>query len=267
MKFPKGTQARLGKAKNDYSIFPSDWKIEHTSNSTFIKSHDGKRFKSDLEAKQCLESQTEFECSAKEEREAELEAFISDRMQPKSKLGCLEEGIFISQVTQVENLLKELNRIRKCEKEGCTGNLIISDQKMKGLGGAAKLEITCNGCGEKVVFDSSSTIPGTDRKAVPAMLMLSSLINGSLYSGYQRGMGSVIGDNIYSEQAWQNFLQWLDPIVKQLLDSQCEWVKQTMKDKPEEQLGSWKRAVTSCDGCWQTRGFPAKMPHLFWLIT
>jgi len=143
-------------------------------------------------------------------------------MQPKANsvmLGCTEEGIFISQVSQMEILLEELNRVRKCGKEGCTGNLVITEQKMKSLGGAAKFEITCNGCGENVVFDSSSTIPGTDRKAIPSILMLSYLPNGSLFAGYQRGMGLVIGDNVYSEQAWQNFLHWLDPIVKQLLDS------------------------------------------------
>ena len=85
---------------------------------------------------------------------------------------------------------------------------------MKVLGGAAKFEFQCNGCGEKIAFESSSNIPGTDKKALPAMLMLSHLLNGSLYAGYSKGMGSVIGDNIFSEPAWQNFLHWLDPIAK-----------------------------------------------------
>ena len=39
-----------------------------------------------------------------------------------------------------------------------------------------------------------------------------------------------------------------------MLDKVCEVAKQEMKDKKENELGSWKKAVTVADGTWQTRG-------------
>jgi len=83
------------------------------------------------------------------------------------------DGIFLAEINQLQHLLEGLNKIRKCEKEGCTGILVISSQRLKGLGGAAKFEVCCNGCGEKTIFESSSTIPGTDRKVIPTQVMLS----------------------------------------------------------------------------------------------
>ena len=40
-----------------------------------------------------------------------------------------------------------------------------------------------------------------------------------------------------------------------MLDKVCEVAKQEMKDKKEDELGSWKKAVTVADGTWQTRGW------------
>ena len=44
------------------------------------------------------------------------------------------------------------------------------------------------------------------------------------------------------------------PIVNEI----CEAAKQEIKDKKEDELGSWKRAVTVADGTWQTRGWHSK---------
>ena len=41
------------------------------------------------------------------------------------------------------------------------------------------------------------------------------------------------------------------PVVKAMVDDLCEVAKREMKDGD---LGSWKRAVTTADGTWQTRG-------------
>ena len=38
----------------------------------------------------------------------------------------------------------------------------------------------------------------------------------------------------------------------------CEVAKQEMKEKNDGDLGSWKRAVTTADGTWQTRGWHSK---------
>ena len=45
------------------------------------------------------------------------------------------------------------------------------------------------------------------------------------------------------------------PVVKAMLDDLCEVAKREMKEKNDGDLGSWKRAVTTADGTWQTRGW------------
>ena len=48
------------------------------------------------------------------------------------------------------------------------------------------------------------------------------------------------------------------PVVKAMVDDLCEVAKQEMKEKNDGDLGSWKRAVTTADGTWQTRGWHSK---------
>ena len=42
--------------------------------------------------------------------------------------------------------------------------------------------------------------------------------------------------------------------MKPVLDGICSMGKSEMKDKPHSELGSWKKAVTTSDGCWLIRG-------------
>lgn len=44
------------------------------------------------------------------------------------------------------------------------------------------------------------------------------------------------------------------PHVKDILDEMTKEAKEEMKALPDDQLGSWKRAVTTGDGVWLTRG-------------
>ena len=44
------------------------------------------------------------------------------------------------------------------------------------------------------------------------------------------------------------------PFVKGM----CETAKTDMKAKNDHELGLWKRAVTTADGTWQTRGWHSK---------
>ena len=43
-----------------------------------------------------------------------------------------------------------------------------------------------------------------------------------------------------------------------MLDEVCEVAKQEMREKNDDELGSWKRAVTTADRTWQTRGWHSK---------
>ena len=48
------------------------------------------------------------------------------------------------------------------------------------------------------------------------------------------------------------------PVVKAMVDDLCEVAKREMKEKNYGDLGSWKRAVTTAGGTWQTRGWHSK---------
>ena len=161
------------------------------------------------------------------------------------------------EASQLQNWMENMNQ-SLCFRDGCQGNLVICDQAKKGLGGAARFQIACNSWGKDYSWNTSSLIPGTQHQVISTSLLLSSLLNGSLYSGYEKGMGIVIGDCLVSDQSWSNFVHWLHPIVKNLLDDQCKQVKEKIKEIPDEEFGSWKRAITTCDGGWQTRGFHSK---------
>ena len=48
------------------------------------------------------------------------------------------------------------------------------------------------------------------------------------------------------------------PVVNVMVDDLCEVAKREMKEKNDGDLGSWKQAVTTADGTWQTRGWHSK---------
>ena len=53
------------------------------------------------------------------------------------------------------------------------------------------------------------------------------------------------------------FLEVVDlalPYIKEILEELCKDAKLQMKSISSDQLGSWDRAVTTYDGCWQIRG-------------
>ena len=55
----------------------------------------------------------------------------------------------------------------------------------------------------------------------------------------------------------QSTITW-NPVVQAMLDDLCEVAKREMKEKNDGDLGSWKRAVTTADGTWHTRGWHSK---------
>ena len=55
-----------------------------------------------------------------------------------------------------------------------------------------------------------------------------------------------------------NTIEKMYPVVKAMVDDLCEVAKREMKEKNDGDLGSRKRAVTTADGTWQTRGWHSK---------
>ena len=70
--------------------------------------------------------------------------------------------------------------------------------------------------------------------------------------GYYKTLKHALGIDVVGPDAFMDTIGNIYPIVKSMLDEICEAEKQEMKD---DELGSWKRAVTVADGTWQTRGW------------
>jgi len=154
----------------------------------------------------------------------------------------------------VESFVEDINHALKCRTEGCTGKLVAIQQELKGLGGAMDLVFMCDECRISITFKSSERIGESLRLEVPTLLMLSSLLGGFQYAGYERQMAAILGENVFSEKTWQTFLTWVEPKIKRLLDDQVVLAHPELKKLDEGTLGSFKRAVTTSDGAWHHRG-------------
>ena len=75
-------------------------------------------------------------------------------------------------------------------------------------------------------------------------------ISGHGYAGYQKALGTGLGLGVVSEKPYLEVIDLAFPHIKSILDEMCEDAKQQMKDLPPDQIGSWTKAVTCCDGCW-----------------
>jgi len=116
-------------------------------------------------------------------------------------------------------------------------------------------EYRCIDCKSRMEFDSSARIGDTLRLEVPTLVLLGSLLGGFHFAGYERQMSMIIGDNTASPRTWQTFLHWIQPKIKQLLDTQATAAHDDMKKIDPGTLGSFQRAVTTSDGAWHHRGF------------
>ena len=81
---------------------------------------------------------------------------------------------------------------------------------------------------------------------------------GITHAVYYKTLKNALGIEAVSAPAFMDTIYSMYPIVKAMLDDVCETAKQEMKDKKEDELGSWQRAVTVTDGMWQTRGWHSK---------
>ena len=132
------------------------------------------------------------------------------------------------------------------------GKLVPVGHTLSGLGGAATaVKISCSGCGLSIDFASSAMCGDMKRHTVVSLsLRLAAFISGIGFAGCYKLFKRHLGMHSITSR---NFFKMVYPHAKDMLDELCE-TKDVKKFLPNEQLGSWKRAVTTSDGVWAIRG-------------
>lgn len=136
------------------------------------------------------------------------------------------------------------------------GTLITTGSSLSGRGGSALVHIACSGCNKTFQF-ASSALSTTEcrRNIVSYSLRLAAFVTRIGFSGYHKLFGQHLGMEVTSERMFYHIIKEAYPHITEMLDEVCELGKEEMKGLKDDQLGSWKRAVTTSDGCWHIRGF------------
>ena len=125
----------------------------------------------------------------------------------------------------------------------------------KGLGGAMKFLFRCDGCWQETIdYQGSQLALDSRRHVVSLALSLAFFISGHGYASYRKTLGKGLGLGVLSDKPFLEAIDLAFPHIRDILDEMCEDEKNYMKALPNDQLGSWSRGVTTCDGCWQIRG-------------
>ncbi len=90
---------------------------------------------------------------------------------------------------------------------------------------------------------------------VSVALRLASFISGIGFACYHKLFQRHLSMNAVTDKYFYRVIEMAYPHVVDILDEVCELGKIQMKNLPSSQLGSWDRAVTTSDGCWQIRAF------------
>ena len=127
------------------------------------------------------------------------------------------------------------------------------------------MEIHCSGCGDHLHYASASLASTVKhRNVVSYALRLASFASGIGFSGYNKLFSRFLGIATTSDKMFYRVIEEVFRHINAMLDDVCEMGKEEMKSLPDDQLGSWKRAVTTSDGCWHIRGFFFAEQHIYY---
>ena len=89
-------------------------------------------------------------------------------------------------------------------------------------------------------------------------LQVAFIIAGCIHATYCKTLGHSLGNDAVSAPTFLRTIRAMHSIVESMPDEVCEAAKQEMRDKKENELGSWQNAITVADGTWLTRGWHSK---------
>ena len=112
---------------------------------------------------------------------------------------------------------------------------------------------------DPVVFDTYMMKKQTGNTDTVSMsVQVAFIVAGCTHAVYYKTLKHALGIDAVGMDVFMDTIYGMYPIVKSILDEMCEAAKQAMKDKKDDELGSWKYAVTVADGTWKTRGWHSK---------
>ena len=168
----------------------------------------------------------------------------------------LPNEVAFMEVYQQEKFVESINKIRRCVTPHYVGELIPVKVNSSGLGGAISISYACSVCAVKgAVFESSVKYPLGNMSNISMSIQVAFILAGCTHATYYKTLRRALGIKAVNERVFMRTIELMYPVVKAMLDEVCEVAKQEMKEKGEEELGSWKHAATTADGTWQTRGW------------
>ena len=168
----------------------------------------------------------------------------------------ITNGLFLGQTSQLRAFVDQVNATSVCATPCCSGKLTPVSVTFAGLGGALQMQYNCTGCSQRqLVFNSSVQHEASGESAIGLALQVAFIAAGCSYEQYKKVMANAFGVHAVTSAQFYKTVLMMHPCVKQILDEQCTLAKVKMKDKPENELGSFDNAVTTADGVWMTKGY------------
>ncbi len=171
----------------------------------------------------------------------------------------LPRQLFLAETSHLCDFVQAINKVVNCKTTHCQGKLIPTSFKLKGLGGTIVVTYNCSECGQHPIdFTTNKPIKDSTRSEVATALQVAFIISGGTHATYRHVTYHGLGMEAFGNSVFASVIESLYYVVKQMVDDLCEEAKDEMKSMDPNALGSWKKAITSADGCWHTRGRHSK---------
>lgn len=156
--------------------------------------------------------------------------------------------VFLSVKSQLQQLIDQINLTSNCYTPRCTGKLVPINVKLI-------VKFACTGCTNRnLAFHSSVTVVLSKRTIVSLAMQVAFVVAGCTHAQYSKVLKQCLGISSVSASTFYDIIKLIHPVVHGMLTEMCDEAKSEMKSLGPTVIGSWKRAVTTSDGVWLTRG-------------
>ena len=107
-------------------------------------------------------------------------------------------------------------------------------------------------------FNSTSKTELRNKSQVSFTLQVAFIISGEMHSTYDKVLSLGLGLEGVCRKTFYDTIEYMYPVVTQMVNDMCEQAKQQMKEMDRIVPGSWKKAITEADCAWLTREYHSK---------